>query len=246
MFALGQVLALVGELFHGQIQILACGVHRVLQTHLLSAVGVPEEYGAFPAALDAVNADQILALGDGVIGRHTAAKVDVHGAVALGDIDVIGPGRTDAGQLFDLAVILENGQEPGDTALGQHLVDDVGLGDAPLGQSLNHVVDHHGHRTGVQGLVRDAVAQTGEGVHVALRHEQVGVRLGGCLGGRLGGRFGRRLRRGLGRGFGGGHGLRIGRNRLLTAGSQQRQSQTKCHQKGNQTGKLVQTHILSS
>ena len=198
--------------------------------------------------------DQIGALFDLLIGRLTAAEVDVDRTVALGDVHIIGAGRADAGQFFDLAVILEDGQETGDAAFGQHLVDNIRLRNTPLGQSLDHVIDHHGNRAAGQRFVGNTVTQTGEGIDIAFGHKQIGIRLRFGLGN--GFRFRLRLR--LGRN----HRFRLNRRRihrlgddylgrgsngfLLAAGREQGKRHTKCHQQGDRTRKLVQMHKFPS
>ena len=129
----------------------------------------------------------------------------------LGDPDEVGPDGADGTDDIHIAQVMEDGHEAGDAALGDDLIDDIGLADAALGDGLDHVVDHDGSGPQVGDLLQSLAGQ-GIGVH--------GRGLGGFGGGGNGGlrgSCGLRRRSGLRHGGGGRGGL----GRLGATGAQQ-------------------------
>ena len=194
----------------------------MLLTHVLSPVRVPPEEGALIGAVDAVQGGDAPVL-DGVVGLGAASGMEENGVVAIGQRDIVVPGRAHRTDFAHALHALEHPQHPGDAALGHRLIDDVCLGHPQLGQGLFQVVEHDGHRP-VFPDVRGA-ALPREWVHI----------------GQLGLRF--RLHRGQGgyagllrRGGGGGRLL------LGPAGAQGGQQQ----QRGDQFPQLVHLHGDSS
>ena len=56
---------------------------------------------------------------------------------------VVGPDAAQAAYLLNVADVREYGHHARDAALGGYLIDDLGIGDAALGQGLLDVVNHY-------------------------------------------------------------------------------------------------------
>ena len=202
------------------------GHHAVLIAVLLPAVGVPPHHIALRAAAQIGAPDGVEVVHAPApqiaVGRVAAPGVDEKGVVAQGQLDVIGSGGADGADHPHLLHRLVDPQHPGDASLGHHLVDDVGLGLAQLGQGRLQVVEHDGH--GAEGGGVGVGGLPGEGVHRAV----VGRRLRGGGGGR---------RRCGGRRRGGGGGLRPAAG--AAGGETQQARQT-------QGGKERSSHFVAS
>ena len=112
---------------------------------VLDAVGHPVRV-AVERALDiglahAVEVVYVVACELGV-ARLAAARVDDYGVVGQAHVGVIGPDAAQAAYLFNVANVSENSHHARDAALGEYLVDYLGLGHAALGQGLLDVVYH--------------------------------------------------------------------------------------------------------
>ena len=113
------------------------------------------------------------------VGVGAPAGMDIDRVMAQGQLQIVGPGGADGADGARLAGVLIDPQHPGDAALGQALVDDVGVGDPHLGESLPEVVEHDGHRAAVHILLGDGKSR--EGIHRA-GILQLGGRRGNGLG----------------------------------------------------------------
>ena len=170
-------------------QLFAGGEQRVLQPHGLFPLLIPPEQAAFKGAVYPVQMGHPPVL-KGVVGLGAAPGVDKNGVHAIGQRDVVIPGGAHGADVPHIGQILIHGHHAGDAPLGGHLVDEIRLGHAQLGQGLFQVVQHYGHRAVSADVLHHALAGQG----VAVGHDGLGIRdglrllLGGCGGiGRAGG-----------------------------------------------------------
>ena len=176
--------AVGGELFHHGFPV---GHEGVLPGvgHSRCTVRVPEEDARGVGALHAVHVVDPQ-LGDGVVDVVAASGVDEHPVMAQGQVQEAVPGRAHRADGGEVGGVLIHGQHPGDAALGNGLIDDVGGGVALLGHGHLDVVHHHGDgllpaEIGIGGLSGERIGVQGRGGGGL--HRGRGVGRGGRSGG---------------------------------------------------------------
>lgn len=70
-----------------------------------------------------------------------------YAAVALADIDQIRADTADRSDLHHPGMTLKDTDQPGNTALGQHLVQNIRLADPGLRTGRRSIIDHNRERT---------------------------------------------------------------------------------------------------
>ncbi|MPN50996.1 hypothetical protein SDC9_198637 [bioreactor metagenome] len=113
--------------------LLTRGKHAVLIPRAFDALLVAPEQGALVRAVDAVQRGDRPGL-DFIIGVGTAAGMEIHRVVPQRKLQIICTGGADRADLAYALQALVDAQHSGDSSLRQHLIDNIGLGDAVLGQ----------------------------------------------------------------------------------------------------------------
>ena len=212
----GIAVRVVGEeiaLGEDRVELFTGGDQRMLVAEVLAGYAVlitPEQSGGCVGVIsvDTVHSGEFPVAGL-LIELGTAACVDEYGIMTQCQFQIIQAGGADRANHTQLGDIVVDAQHSGDAALGQNLIDDVGLTVALLGLSHLDVVEHDGHRLPVHqrlfgGQTRQGIGGAGGDGLGRLHRCGRRFRNGGCL--RLCGGFryrGSRLRR-CGRRFGNG------------------------------------------